>query len=500
MMTSRASLAVVVAALLALGGCTGTAVVGGYPPNPPTKDAAADADATVTCPSPLSACNGRCVDGRSDRDNCGVCGRACGAGNVCQNGACVPDCAATETLCAGGDGGAPRCASLQTDRENCGACGRACGRDQVCAGGTCTFMCTGTTTECGGASGMDGGADRYCAPAATCRPIDSAAARCGNACSSVSSASPGAASRCRAAAELTACDAVCATSRPTTATAARAGCAAPPGRCAPAGPAPCRAAAGSPTAGTCRDLQTDNNNCGACGTTCPAGQLCSVGRCRSLPKPGTTNCTGICRDLTADPANCGALRLSRVHRVSSAPWSCQVSCVTGTTNCSGVCRDLDTDLNNCGACGMACPSGRVFGRTPRCRASTVSPTAQACAATSPPSATTTAAHAARRASGQLCFLAARARCRGAHQLLGHLPRPHHRPQQLRRLRDRVPVGAGVLRGRVHGLVRDGHDELLGRVPRPHQRSPQLRRVRDGLRVGSDLHRGPLRHLVPRGPG
>nr|MBK7065077.1 hypothetical protein [Deltaproteobacteria bacterium] len=55
-------------------------------------------DASV-CPSPLLSCNQRCADPRTDRENCGACGRSCSTGNVCQNGACVPDCGTGETLC-----------------------------------------------------------------------------------------------------------------------------------------------------------------------------------------------------------------------------------------------------------------------------------------------------------------------------------------------------------------------------------------------------------------
>ena len=148
-------------ALSALLGCTGNSVVGG------AQDAAvADigVDSGAACPSPLASCVGRCVDPSADRANCGGCGIACAAGQVCQTGACVPDCARTERLCAGGgDGGAGlRCVATQTDRANCGACGMACGTDQVCSNGACTFMCTGTSTECTGASG-DAGSLRYCA-------------------------------------------------------------------------------------------------------------------------------------------------------------------------------------------------------------------------------------------------------------------------------------------------------------------------------------------------
>lgn len=155
------------AAALVAAGCDGSSVVGGLEPRDATVDVTADAtmDASV-CPSPLLSCNQRCSDPRTDRENCGACGRSCSTGNVCQNGACVPDCGSGETLCrSAGDAGAGlACVSLRTDRANCGACGTACGTNQVCANGTCTFMCTGTTTECTrGGAGMDGGGERYCA-------------------------------------------------------------------------------------------------------------------------------------------------------------------------------------------------------------------------------------------------------------------------------------------------------------------------------------------------
>src|SRR6185503_13182653 len=45
---------------------------------------------TSSCPGNLSACNNKCVDFQSDRNNCGSCGHVCAAGNGCVAGACVP--------------------------------------------------------------------------------------------------------------------------------------------------------------------------------------------------------------------------------------------------------------------------------------------------------------------------------------------------------------------------------------------------------------------------
>ena len=84
--------------------CDGVAVVGGRAPdsNDASMDSALDAPDAVACPAPLVSCNERCIDPRADRENCGACRRACGSSEVCQNGACVPDCAVGESLCADG--------------------------------------------------------------------------------------------------------------------------------------------------------------------------------------------------------------------------------------------------------------------------------------------------------------------------------------------------------------------------------------------------------------
>jgi hypothetical protein len=52
-------------------------------------------------------------------------------------------------------------------------------------------------------------------------------------------------------------------------------------------------AAGQTLCGTvCRDLQTDASNCGGCGTTCTASQVCRLGVCRAAQRfDGTTGAT-----------------------------------------------------------------------------------------------------------------------------------------------------------------------------------------------------------------
>lgn len=81
--------------------------------------------------------------------------------------------------------------------------------------------------------------------------------------------------------------------------------------------------------GRCRNLQVDENNCGACGRTCLAGQSC---------------CNGTCISTVADPANCGA---------------CGRRCGTNENCCSGECVDVGFDRDNCSRCGRQCLAGDV---------------------------------------------------------------------------------------------------------------------------------------------
>lgn len=72
----------------------------------------------------------------------------------------------------------------------------------------------------------------------------------------------------------------------------------------------------------CRTTYNDPDNCGTCGHSCAADEVCRKGVCVSF---GTT------------PTVCGA----------------------GETNCSGTCADLDVDPDNCGTCGNACGVGET---------------------------------------------------------------------------------------------------------------------------------------------
>lgn len=53
----------------------------------------------------------------------------------------------------------------------------------------------------------------------------------------------------------------------------------------------------------CRDLMTDENNCGSCNNVCATGKVCMTGLCCSSFQ---THCPGGCVDLDTDEKNCGS--------------------------------------------------------------------------------------------------------------------------------------------------------------------------------------------------
>jgi hypothetical protein len=68
---------------------------------------------------------------------------------------------------------------------------------------------------------------------------------------------------------------------------------------------------------------------------------------------GETYCGGLCTDTTDDPTNCGTCGKS-----CAAGEVCQSgACVCGanTNSCNGACVDVLTDPQNCGGCAKTCP-------------------------------------------------------------------------------------------------------------------------------------------------
>lgn len=88
----------------------------------------------------LTQCAGSCVDTRSSATNCGRCDNPCverpNAPPACRNGSCVIECTGTFADCD--FNAATGCeVDLQSSAENCGICGRACSAGQRCVAGVC---------------------------------------------------------------------------------------------------------------------------------------------------------------------------------------------------------------------------------------------------------------------------------------------------------------------------------------------------------------------------
>jgi hypothetical protein len=101
----------------------------------------------------------------------------------------------------------------------------------------------------------------------------------------------------------------------------------------PPGETKCFTRAGSVCPRQCVDLQTDHNNCGACGNPCQSGEICEQGTCKA-------HC----------PNGCGACEYC-----DSATGTCQPECSSTQTCCQGVCHDpcpggQTRDPFSCGCC------------------------------------------------------------------------------------------------------------------------------------------------------
>jgi hypothetical protein len=285
----------------------------------------------TSCPSGMTRCAGVCVNTYSDPSNCGSCGVRCQDEQICSNGACV--CPSGLTLCNG------ECVNLLYNPDNCGSCGNKCVLG-VCVNGQCQLNCPE------GYYFLNG----QCIPYTIC---EAGQTPCGSTCCLSTQT----------------CDQNTLTCYPPI---------------CPAGKTQCGY--------NCVVLSSDPSNCGSCGHSCPAGQICNNSKCigisilETCPQFAPNKCGTTCTDLSKDPSNCGACgnRCKASEKcingactlIPSCPLGsfacgnncCGVSqscdpntltctpsiCQSGQTQCGSVCIDTSSDRFNCGGCGITC--------------------------------------------------------------------------------------------------------------------------------------------------
>jgi hypothetical protein len=96
----------------------------------------ATAEATG-CSSGYQLCNGKCVNLKTDFNNCGRCGNRCYTNikGKCIDGYCQY-CPPGTTYCST-NGGYGRCSNLHNSNQDCGWCNHACSGNTKCYHGKC---------------------------------------------------------------------------------------------------------------------------------------------------------------------------------------------------------------------------------------------------------------------------------------------------------------------------------------------------------------------------
>ena len=140
-----------------------------------------------------------------------------------------------------------------------------------------------------------------------------------------------------------------------TALAAWTGCSSTSNKTVPLSEFNCPAAqtlCGDAASATCADLRKDAANCGACGTACKDGEVCSAGRCEISCGPGLSECSGACTNVKADAANCGACGTTCGASEVCSNGACAANCQPGLTDCVGSCVNTKSDVYNGGGCDV----------------------------------------------------------------------------------------------------------------------------------------------------
>ncbi|MCC6523066.1 MAG: hypothetical protein IT373_10430 [Polyangiaceae bacterium] len=305
------------------------------------------------------------------------------------SGGAPPGCTtAGQVFCSGSGGnGTSACVSLQTDPANCGTCGHACGATEVCVSGGCSSNCPNGLTACCGAcidtrtdpANCGGCSDPLCLTGAGGAGGGAAQGEVCGAGGSAAFCVNGACGACLA--PNTDCSGACVDTSSNAAHCGACGNGCPPGNLCSNGQCGSCPPGESACGGQCVDTATDAQNCGSCGNACQAATpLCSNGTCVFSCDAGLTACPTAaptsCVNVLNDPDNCGTCDNPCAAPTpvcvpapagtggagggpAGLPATCETGCPQGLANCNGACVDVNTDFNNCGNCGQSCNDNSV---------------------------------------------------------------------------------------------------------------------------------------------
>ena len=288
------------------------------------------------CADDESCCNDVCVKFDSHKSHCGKCDNACGLSESCVQG----KCSLAEDACGGCADGLEccgvSCTDLNQNDQNCGLCGNDCPTGMTCRDGRCADP---DVSKC----------DEDCVSPRTC---------CDDACVNTDAD----ADNCGSCGKKCLQNELCVK-----------------GKCIdPDNPGSCEDGCvnGSCCEDKCVDLNSDNQNCGACGIVCDNGLFCSNAHCQAaclcdeglicnaqgkcVEKCGEQACADdeiCCNDKCVDPKsseNCGSCdNACSGDTPICFDGKCSKDC--GSLElCGSACADLQSDDAHCGKCTTAC--------------------------------------------------------------------------------------------------------------------------------------------------
>jgi len=112
--------------------------------------------------------------------------------------------------------------------------------------------------------------------------------------------------------------------------------------------------------GSCVDPSVSADHCGACGTMCALGQICTAGACVDSDACGMSEsmCGDACVNTSSDNNHCGGCNNACGQGATCQAGAC--SCGgAGLTYCGAACVNTMSDEQNCGACLNACNAGEM---------------------------------------------------------------------------------------------------------------------------------------------